>query len=171
MNTGGYTQLRIVTDPVPCQAADLTWISVDTDIVQVDENGVLTAKNPGTTFVIVREGSLDILKVCKVTVKATKSWKIKNAKKSQTTVTAKLLKGGKTKVTWKKAKYVSGYYVYQSKKAGGKYTKAATVKKAGTTKWTKKVKNGGKYYYKVRPFTEVGKKTYLGKWSNAAKAK
>ena len=97
---------------------------------------------------------------------------------------AKKSKKRSAKVSWKKplikysangASYtagVTGYKVYRAAKKSGKYKLVKTIGKAGTTKWTdKKLKKGKKYFYKVRPFTKISGKTYLGKWSNAAAVK
>lgn len=170
VKTGAYAQVLAITGPKPCTDGEFKWYTTDAGIVTVDENGVITGKNPGTAHVILYEADSEKIYTCKVTVTATKAWKIKRAKAALTSVKARALKGGKIRLTWKKVSGVSGYYVYQASRRNGKYKKIAAVKKAKTTKLTKKIKNGKKRYFKVRPFTKIGKKIYLGKWSAAAKA-
>ena len=65
---------------------------------------------------------------------------------------------------------VSGYKVYRATKKSGKYKVIKTIKKAGTLKYTdRKLKKGKKYYYKVRTYTTIDGKAYLGKWSKVKK--
>ena len=105
---------------------------------------------------------------------------IKKAKAAKTTVSVKALTKHKAKVTWKKVtlsyivdgkKYsraVTGYKVYRAAKKNGKYKLVKTIKKAMTLKYVdKKLKKGKKYFYKVRTYTRIDGKDYLGKWSKA----
>lgn len=82
------------------------------------------------------------------------------------------LKGRKIKVTWKKAKGVSGYEICHAKnksfKKGKKITKA---KASAKTKVLKGFKRKQTYYIKIRAYKKVkGKKVY-GAWSSARKVK
>ena len=91
---------------------------------------------------------------------------IKKAKAAKTTVKVKALKKHRAKVTWKKVSGVTGYKVYRSTRKSGKYKLVKTVKKAKTLKYiNKKLKKGKKYFYKVRTYTRIDGKNYLGKWS------
>ncbi|MBR2546790.1 MAG: hypothetical protein IKF07_01160 [Eubacterium sp.] len=95
---------------------------------------------------------------------------IKKAKAAKTTVKVKALTKHKAKVTWKKVFGVTGYKVYRATKKAGKYKLVKTVKKAKTLKYTdKKLKKGKKYFYKVRTYTRIDGKNYLGKWSKVRK--
>ena len=95
---------------------------------------------------------------------------IKKAKAAKTTVKVKALTKHKAKVTWKKVSGVTGYKVYRATKKAGKYKLVKTVKKAKTLKYTdKKLKKGKKYFYKVRTYTRIDCKNYLGKWSKVRK--
>ena len=99
----------------------------------------------------------------------------KTAKAMKTTAKGKALKGRKVRISWSKKSYATGYQIYMSTKKTGSYKKVATIKKAGTVKWTskqlaKKLK-GKNVYYKVRPYTVVGDNTYYGKWSKIVKVK
>ena len=95
---------------------------------------------------------------------------IKRAKAVKTTVKVKALTKHRAKVTWKKISGVTGYKVYRATKKNGKYKLIKTIKKAGTLKYTdKKLKKGKKYYYKVRTYTKIDGKSYLGKWSKVKK--
>lgn len=66
------------------------------------------------------------------------------------------------KLTWKKAKNVTGYEIYKYNEATGKYKKIKTIKKAGTTSYTATgLKMGNTYKFKIRSYkTKNGKKTY-----------
>lgn len=91
---------------------------------------------------------------------------IKKAKAAKTTVKVKALTKHKAKVTWKKVSGVTGYKVYRATKKAGKYKLVKTMKKAKTVKYiNRKLKKGKKYFYKVRTYTRIDGKNYLGKWS------
>ena len=110
--------------------------------------------------------------------------RIKAAKVAKPNVTVKALKKHKAKVTWKKVtlsytvdgqKYtesVNGYRVYRATKKKGKYKLVKTIKKAGICKYVnKKLKKDKQYFFKVRTYTKINGKTYLGKWSKACRVK
>lgn len=52
----------------------------------------------------------------------------------------------------------------------GTYKAVATIRKAGTTSYTKKgLKKGKTYYFKVRAFNKSGKTTYKSSYSTVKK--
>ena len=94
-------------------------------------------------------------------IKATEGLKI--------SVSTKLYKGSKIRVSWKikggDASYIDGYQVWKSKKAQsgysimGKTTKSYMDNKKG-------LKKGTRYYYKVRAYVEIDGVKYYSDWSN-----
>ena len=101
-----------------------------------------------------------------------KSAAIKKAKARKTRIKVKALKKHRAKVIWKKVSGVTGYKVYRATNKTGKYKLIKTIKKAGTLKYTnKKLKKGKKYFYKLRTYTVIDGKAYLGKWSAVKKVK
>lgn len=90
----------------------------------------------------------------KVKVKRTKVKKAKRTKNNK-----------KIKITLKKIKGATGYYIKYStkKKFKKKYTK--TVKTKKNVKTIKKLKANKKYYIKARAYKIVNGNKYLGKWS------
>lgn len=80
-------------------------------------------------------------------------------------VTAKAKEKKQIKVSWKKVKGASGYEIYRSTSAKGKYKKVKTIKSGSTCSFTnKKLKSKKTYYYKVRAYRMVkNKKVYSGK--------
>lgn len=87
-------------------------------------------------------------------------------------VTAKALKKGKVKISWKKVTGASGYVIYTSKRASKGFKTAGTVKKASAG--SKTVKTGlkkGKCYIKVRPYKMVNKKQVFGAYSKTLSVK
>lgn len=64
----------------------------------------------------------------------------------------------KIKVSWKKKKAVSGYYVYMASSAKGTYKKIGTVGKNTTSFTAKNLKAGKKYYFKVKAFSKKNRK-------------
>lgn len=73
---------------------------------------------------------------------------------------------------WKKNKYADGYKVYRSTKKKKGYKCIATLKKRSKVSYTdKKVKSKKVYYYKVRAYRKVGKKTVYSAYSPVKKVK
>ena len=94
-------------------------------------------------------------------IKATEGLKI--------SVSTKLYKGTKIRVSWKikggDASYVDGYQVWKSKKAQSGYTiMGKTTKSYMDNK--KGLKKGTRYYYKVRAYVEIDGVKYYSDWSN-----
>ncbi len=142
----------------------LSYKSSDAKVAKPDSSGKVTIKGVGK---------------CKITVTASGT-STYNQKTASVTVTVnpkrgtiKALKAGSKslKVTWAKDTKASGYEVQCCLKKNFKSgVKKATVKKAKTTSTTfKKLKQGKKYYVRVRAYKNVkvnGKTTKLtGAWS------
>ena len=172
LESGAYTQIVPLREPYPCSGGNFKWISTEPEVATVDSIGVVVAQKPGTTYVVAYENNTETFQACKVTVMMNKAQKIQKAKKAKTALKAKALKGHKAKLSWKKVKGVSGYYIFRASKKNGKYKRVKVIKKAGTKTWTqKKLKKGKIYFYKIRPFTKISGKAYAGKMSKAVKVK
>lgn len=77
------------------------------------------------------------------------------------------ISGKAIKVSWKKVNGASGYKLYRSTKKNGSYKLVKTLKGSKTVKYTnKKLKKGNTYFYKVRAYKTVGKKTVYGSYSS-----
>ena len=74
------------------------------------------------------------------------------------------------KLSWSGCYHVTGYNIYRSTSEYGKYKRIATVKDAKSYTDTS-VKNGKKYYYKIRPYWSAHSKTYHGKVSKIVNKK
>lgn len=68
------------------------------------------------------------------------------------------------KISWAKAKDVTGYQIYYCDTKGGKYKKLAAT--SSTSYTNKSLKVNKTRYYKVRAYKKVGKKTYYGAYSS-----
>lgn len=91
---------------------------------------------------------------------AVSSLKVKNSAKK----TAKL--------SFKKTNGANGYVIYRATKKNGKYKAITTLKKASAVTYTnKKLKKNSTYYYKVRAYKKVGKKTVYGAYSKTVSVK
>ena len=135
-----------------------------------DNNGKITIKGIGKCVITV-------------TASGTTTYNAKTAKVTVTVnpgkaVVKKLTPGKKTlKVSWAKDAKATGYEVQCCLKKNFKSgVKKATIKKAKTTTTTfKKLKNGKKYYVRVRAYKTVkvnGKSIKLnGAWSNVKLSK
>ncbi|MCB6993456.1 hypothetical protein LI177_08185 [bacterium 210820-DFI.6.37] len=71
------------------------------------------------------------------------------------------------KVSWKKVKGATGYTVYRSASAKGKYKEIKDIK--GTSMTDTGLKLGKTYYYKVRAYKTIDRKNYYSKYSASAK--
>ena len=160
--------------------------------ISIGENGIVTVapKKSGSTVLELQAVADDVYNASntvsiKITVKASENTgtdteknvkKAKAAKVTKLSVKAKAKK--KARVTWKAVKGVSGYQIkYSMDKKFKKNVRKVTVKGAKKKAVTvKKLKAGKKYFFKIRPYTNVkdvnGKtvKTY-GKWSRTVKIK
>lgn len=72
---------------------------------------------------------------------------------------------------WKKPSYATGYMVYRSNSSSRGFSTIKNITKSSTTTYTNSSLSSGKtYYYKVRAYRKIGKKTYYGSYSNVVKA-
>ena len=127
-------------------------------IATVSKKGKVTAKKPGKCTITVKVGKSK--KKVPVTVNLT------NASISS----ASLVSTNSAKVTWKKVKGATGYYVYYSKSQKSGFKKV-TVKGANVTNTTiKNLELGNTYYFKVKAYAKVGKKTYTSKAYSSVKS-
>lgn len=148
----------------------LSYKSSDSKVAVADNNGKITIKGIGKCVITV-------------TASGTTTYNAKTAKVTVTVnpgkaVVKKLTPGKKTlKVSWAKDAKATGYEVQCCLKKNFKSgVKKATIKKAKTTTTTfKKLKNGKKYYVRVRAYKTVkvnGKSIKLnGAWSNVKLSK
>lgn len=76
------------------------------------------------------------------------------------------------KISFKKVNGASGYIIYRATKKNGKYKAVYTIKKGTTVVYTnKKLKKKKTYYYKVRAYKKVAKKTVYGAYSKTVSVK
>ena len=76
------------------------------------------------------------------------------------------------KISFKKVNGASGYVIYRATKKNGKYKAVTTLKKGSIVTYTnKKLKKKSTYYYKVRAYKKVGKKTIYGAYSKTFSVK
>lgn len=74
---------------------------------------------------------------------------------------------GKVTLKWTKAPGVSGYSLFRAGKKNGNYKRIRSLGGDGTLTYTtkNKLKVGKTYYFKVRGYLNIGKKTYTTKFS------
>ena len=98
--------------------------------------------------------------------------RIRQAQAKKPTLRARARKDSKVRFSWKKVKGVSGYQLVRSTRKHGGFRRVKTVRSAAASAWTGgKLKKGRKYYYKIRPFTKIGSRTYYGKYSRTIAVK
>lgn len=75
-------------------------------------------------------------------------------------------KSGKLSITWNRVTGASGYELYRSTSKKGKYKKVKQFGSGGKVSYTDtKLKNGKKYYYKLRAYKKNRKKKVYSSWS------
>lgn len=78
----------------------------------------------------------------------------------------------KIKLTWNRYSSASGYVVYRSTSRTGTYREVRTIGSNATTAYTDtKVTPGKTYYYKIRPYRNIGGTKVFGSDSSVASAK
>jgi hypothetical protein len=128
--------------------------SVDTAKVNVKKNGIY--------YIVVEEGY--------EVHSGTDDYKIKPTFHTKAPTKLTLKKSGKSvKISWSKAQGASGYEIYYKASSGGKYKKITTTSKTSFT--FKKAASGKKCYFKVRAYTNIGKKKYYSEYTNEKKVK
>ena len=148
---------------------NVTWGSNDSDIASVDQNGNITANNPGSTLITcsAQDGS-NVVASCKVIVLPEKIYDVYGDSYQSSSKSVY--------VKWSSQDNVDGYtiYVYDSSKKSYKAVK--TVKNnVNYAKVTTTVSNGkstkigaGKVYkYKVAAYVTIDGKKYYGPMSDA----
>lgn len=152
---------------LPANATNKTiqWLSSNDTIASVDQAGHVVGKMIGTTYISAMSADGKVIATCavnviKVPVTHPVKVKIKSAKKT----------GKKVVVKWKKVADAAGYEIYM-KTGSGKYKKVKTITKAKTVKYTKSLKSGKTYKFKIRAYKlDDGEKVY-GTYSKIKKVK
>ena len=73
---------------------------------------------------------------------------------------------GKLKITWKKVSGATGYQIYRSTQKNSGYRRIKNLSSKSSSYTNSKLKNGKRYYYKIRAYKSIDGKTYYGKFSN-----
>lgn len=74
---------------------------------------------------------------------------------------------GKLKISWTKSSGAQGYEIYRYIKPNETYRKVKSISNVNTLNYTDSgLKNGTKYYYKIRAYKKVSGQTYYSAYSN-----
>lgn len=77
----------------------------------------------------------------------------------------------KLRLSWEPLSGVDGYQIYRATSKSGKYAKIATVKGASSATYTDIGRTcGTRYYYKLRAYKKIGRKTVYSKYSTILSA-
>jgi len=134
--------------------AGITWSSSNKNVATVSKTGKVTAVGAGKSTI-------------KAKMKHYSASKKVTAKPKGTTI-SKIIRGkGQLTVKWNKCQQqVTGYQIRYTTSTTFEHYKTATVKNYKTTKLTlKKLKQGKKYYVKIRTFKTVNGVKYYSPWS------
>ena len=164
---GSKFTLAAYASPANLKDLAVKYQTSNKKVATVSKDGVIAAKKAGKAVIkITAKNNKKLSTKVTVTVgpKATKVTAVKAVKNS-------------VKVSWKKAKKaknakVSGYIVYMSSSEDGTYKQVAKVGAKKTSATIKKgIKAGKTYFFKVAPYTKVGKNACAGKISDAKSVK
>ncbi len=143
---------------VVAKGKGVTYKSSNKKIATVNKKGLVVAKSAGNCKITVMQGGSKATAKVNVTPAKVKIQSVATVGSSSGESLAQKLT---LKVTWKKAKNVSGYYVYYATSKNGKYTKK-TVKGAKKTSTTlTNLVYGNTYFVKVKAYG--GKKKVASK--------
>ncbi|MCI8509909.1 MAG: hypothetical protein HFJ06_15355 [Lachnospiraceae bacterium] len=178
LNISEKAELDVETEPDLADGQLLTYKSDNTQVVQVDSNGVITAVRAGTAVVTVSAPGGKVQAQCTVYVSSggEAAWSDsvvpstedtgnagknpKKAAKSKFGFQAKGDTDSTIKLTWKKQKNVKRYEIQRATSKKGKYKRIAKVKKNSKTYIDKKVKFYKKYWYRLVVVKNNNKKAY-----------
>lgn len=136
------------------------YSSSDENVATVDSEGKVVTTGKGTaTIQAVSVSNGEIVGTLEVTVVL--------PVKQPSSLKARLAKGTKVVLQWKKAAEATKYEVYRASTKKGTYKKITTItsSKKQITYQDKKVKAKKKYYYKIRGYQVVDGEKIYGNYS------
>ena len=162
LETDEQELLEVITDPENIDTDDLVWESSDEDIVDVDDDGVITAIAPGKAVVTVKTEDGRLSASCIVSVRPASIYlnEVKSGRRS-------------IKIVWDKSREdITGYQIQYSTNKGFTNEKKIFVKgRNETSKTISKLGKKKKYYIRLRVYTKKGGKIYFSSWSNTKSAR
>jgi glycerophosphoryl diester phosphodiesterase len=158
LSVGGIYNLQENILPI-AKKAIIKWKSSKEKIASISELGYITAKKVGKTIVTVSTENGKTSE-CTVIVKPSKMSKLQ-----VTNISSK-----KVKLSWLKDTSTKGYEIYYKEAGNEEYKLAKDIKKKSKTSVTiKNLKEGKKYYYKIRAYIKIDGKKYYGDFSKEIK--
>lgn len=163
----GKTETLVATVTPTGSTETRKWSSDKPNIATVNQNGLVTAVNEGTTKVTVElsnGGSASCtIKVVKATttVQVAKPTGVKATSAGATSI----------KVSWKKVNGASGYEVYRANSRNGTYKRVATVSASNSTFTNKSLTSGKTYFYRVRAYNTVNSARKYSSYSSIVNRK
>ena len=168
-------KLKLNTSLIPAEAVEkVTFTSLTPQIATVDENGLVTGLKAGTAQIKATTSESQVSAIVEITVtkKSSKPGVVRLTIAKVKGLKVTNVKGKSVKVTWKKAKNISGYHILLA--TNSKFTKNkknVIVSSKAVSKKISGLKKGKTYYVKIHAYkTYKGKKVY-GKYCAAKKVK
>lgn len=168
-------KLKLNTSLIPAEAVEkVTFTSLTPQIATVDENGLVTGLKAGTAQIKATTSESQVSAIVEITVtkKSSKPGVVRLTIAKVKGLKVTNVKGKSVKVTWKKAKNISGYHILLA--TNSKFTKNkknVIVSSKAVSKKISGLKKGKTYYVKIQAYkTYKGKKVY-GKYCAAKKVK
>lgn len=145
-DSGKYTRIKTITSRNTTTYKDTTLQPGHTYTYRIRSYQRINGKNYYSSYSSTKKADVKITKP-----------KLKNTVVSQ---------GTAVKLSWQKDSKVNGYEIYRSTDGGKTYKLLKKISKNSTVSYTdKKVSRGKTYYYKIRKWKKVNKKTYRSGYS------
>ncbi|MDY4694186.1 MAG: C1 family peptidase [Blautia sp.] len=158
LNIGETSCMNAQVTPSSVKYIGLSYQSSDKSVASVDDNGQITARNPGTAVITCHStDSTGLTKKVTVTVNPPRQLATPKFKVSVS------LNGYNT-ITWKKVSGAQWYTVWRKPGKGGKWTRLGDVKASVLRYKDSKVTANESYCYTVRAYQKAGDKTYSSKY-------
>lgn len=146
MNIGIGQTSEIMWAQLPLGSKDegVTWSSSDSEVADIDENGIVYGKNYGKATITgtTNYGS------------AFSSFNVNVLIGKPENVVLTNVSDGKIKISWSAVERAKGYVVYRCETADGKYSEVAKLDGDENEYIDGNVKKGHRYYYKLQTLAE-----------------
>lgn len=145
-DSGKYTRIKTITSRNTTTYKDKTLLPGHTYTYRIRSYQKINGKNYYSSYSSTKKADVKISKP-----------KLKNVALSN---------GTSVKISWQRDSKVDGYEIYRSTNGGKTYKLLKKITRNSTVSYTdKKVSRGKTYYYKIRKWKKVNKKTYRSGYS------
>jgi len=156
LKVGASLRLKPTVNPTDAENQNISFSSNNTDIITVDEEGILSAKSKGEAIITATTVDGGFTATCVVTVC--------DPLLVPSGEFAAPLSYDTIKISWSEVSEAAAYKIYRAKAADGVYSKIGTVN--NTEFIDRGLKKGTVYYYKVRAYKIIKDVTIHSKYTS-----